>query len=271
MSVRPAVALDLGQAEVGDPEVALGVEQQVGRLDVAVEDAAGRGRGPAPRPPAGPGRADGADVGPVAGRGGRGAAAGRWRPGVGPASRRRGRPTSGLASARASVGPSGRPRPGCAGAPVVPRAGWPTRPEASVAVEIAGGGPARGRRPGPGRRAAAARAITCGQAAALDELHGVEGHAPLAADRVDRHDVRVVQAGGGLGLELEPLQLPGVERRGERQDLQRHPAAQRELLGLVDDAHAAPADLAEDPEVAQEPSPRPGRPSGLGPGRGPVR
>ena len=56
----------------------------------------------------------------------------------------------------------------------------------------------------------------------------------------------VVQAGGGLGLELEPLQLLGVQRRGEGQDLQRHPAAERDLLGLVDDAHAAPADLAED-------------------------
>ena len=90
-----------------------------------------------------------------------------------------------------------------------------------------------------------------GQALALDELHGVVVHAPLAADGVDRHDVGVVQAGGGLGLELEPLELPGVERRGEGQDLQRHAAAERDLLGLVDDAHAAAADLAEDPEVAQ--------------------
>ena len=35
-----------------------------------------------------------------------------------------------------------------------------------------------------------------------------------------------------------------------RQDLERHPAAQRDLLGLVHHAHAAPADLAEDPVVA---------------------
>ena len=35
----PASCFDAGQAEVGDPEFAVVVEQQVGRLDVAVEDA----------------------------------------------------------------------------------------------------------------------------------------------------------------------------------------------------------------------------------------
>ena len=66
-----------------------------------------------------------------------------------------------------------------------------------------------------------------GQAAALDVLHRVERHAPLGADGEDRHDVVVVQAGGRLGLELEPLELAGVERRGHGEDLQRHPAVQR--------------------------------------------
>ena len=73
-----------------------------------------------------------------------------------------------------------------------------------------------------------------------------------------------------------------------RQHLQRHPPAQRLLLGLVDDAHAAPADLAEDAVVAQPLQPhahrraavarpasrscrrssRPGLPSSAAPGRG---
>ena len=75
--------------------------------------------------------------------------------------------------------------------------------------------------------------------------------AALAADEVDRHDVRVMQLGGRLRLVLEALQLPGVERGGERQHLQGHAPAERELLGLVDDAHAAPADLADDAEVAE--------------------
>ena len=43
----------------------------------------------------------------------------------------------------------------------------------------------------------------------------------------------------------------GSSRAVPGQDLQGHVAAQRLLLGLVDDAHAAAADLAEDAEVAQ--------------------
>ena len=241
--VRPGVALDLGQAEVGDPELALGVEQEVGRLDVAVEDAAGVGvvqrLGGLH---AEPGHV--ADVGAVAGRGGRRRAR-RSRRGGSRCRRRIGV----AASARRPSG-GGRARRGpvrAAGAAGPPAQSWPARVDG------------RDRRPGPPAAASAgsrpssrrSSAMTCGQAAALDELHGVEGHAPLAADGVDRDDVRVVQAGGGLGLELEPLQLPRVHRRGNRQDLQRHAAAERDLLGLVDDPHAAPADLADDAEIAQ--------------------
>ena len=95
-----------------------------------------------------------------------------------------------------------------------------------------------------------------GQAAAVDELHGVVVDPLVAADAEDRHDVGVVQLRGRLGLDLEPLALLGVDRRREREDLQGDPAAQRDLLGLVDDAHAPPPDLAEDAVVAE-----------LGPGR----
>jgi hypothetical protein len=86
---------------------------------------------------------------------------------------------------------------------------------------------------------------------AVDELHGVVVDAALAAHRVDRHDVLVVQAGRRPRLVVEALQLPRVHRRRQRQHLQRHPAAKRDLLGLVDDAHAAAPDLADQPAVAQ--------------------
>ena len=75
--------------------------------------------------------------------------------------------------------------------------------------------------------------------------------APLAADGEDRHDIGVVQPGDGLGLALEPLHRLLVGHDAEPQDLQGHAAAERGLLGLVDDAHAAAAELADDPELAQ--------------------
>ena len=66
----------------------------------------------------------------------------------------------------------------------------------------------------------------------------------------------MVQPRRGPRLAAEPLQQLRVPSRAGRQDLQGHAAAQRLLLGLVDDAHAAPADLAEDPVVAQLPQGR---------------
>ena len=90
-----------------------------------------------------------------------------------------------------------------------------------------------------------------GQAAALDELHGVIMDAPLGADGEDRHDVRVMQPGDRLGLATEPLHGLLVGDGPEPQDLERHTTAERRLLGLIDDAHAAASELADDPEIAQ--------------------
>ena len=53
------------------------------------------------------------------------------------------------------------------------------------------------------------------------------------------------------GLAKEPLQPRGRGHPGRRQDLQRHVPAERLLLRLVDDPHAAAADLPQDAEVAQ--------------------
>ena len=90
-----------------------------------------------------------------------------------------------------------------------------------------------------------------GQVAAVDELHRVIMHAALIADGMDRHDIRMMQMRRGLRLVFEALQLLGIERRGQRQDLQGDTPAQGQLLGLVDDTHAAPAHLAQDAEVSQ--------------------
>ena len=90
-----------------------------------------------------------------------------------------------------------------------------------------------------------------GEATAFDELHRVIMHSSIAADREDRHDVRMVQGRGDLGLDLEPGKLLAVQTGGRSQNFQGDPSAQRSLLGLVDDPHPTPADLTEHAEFAQ--------------------
>ena len=109
-----------------------------------------------------------------------------------------------------------------------------------------------GRAGPPAARAASCRSLDQGRdGPALDELHGVEMDAALAADREDRHDAGVMQLRGGLGLDLEPPELVRVERRGERQHLQGHAAVERELDRFVNDPHAAAADDAQHAVIAQ--------------------
>ena len=73
-----------------------------------------------------------------------------------------------------------------------------------------------------------------GQGPAVDELHRIVVHAPLAPDREDRHDVGVVELGGGVGLGLESPELRGSSAAANGSILARRDA-QRDLLGLVDD------------------------------------
>jgi hypothetical protein len=51
-------------------------------------------------------------------------------------------------------------------------------------------------------------------------------------------------------LAAKPLRSHPVAAHALRQDLERHPASQRDLLGFVHDPHSAPADLTEDLIVA---------------------
>ena len=90
-----------------------------------------------------------------------------------------------------------------------------------------------------------------GEALPLDELHRVIVDAALAADRMHRHDPLVLHVCGRQRLGLETLEAARVDGRGERQDLERDPPPERNLLGLVDDPHPPPADLAQEAEVAE--------------------
>ena len=89
------------------------------------------------------------------------------------------------------------------------------------------------------------------QAAPLDKLHGIVEHALLLADGEDRHDVRMVQLGNRLRFAIESLHGVAVGNAGKAEDLQGHFAVERDLSGFTDHAHATPADLADDLEVAQ--------------------
>ena len=64
-----------------------------------------------------------------------------------------------------------------------------------------------------------------GQAAAVDKLHDVVVDSLVATDVEDGHDMRMVQLRRGLGLDLEPLALLGVDGGGEWKDLQGNPSA----------------------------------------------
>jgi len=88
------------------------------------------------------------------------------------------------------------------------------------------------------------------EALAVDHLHRVVDVLAVLADVEDRHDVGVVHPRGGLRLALKAHERFGIagERRGEH--LERHAAAERFLLRLVNHAHAAAADLAQDAVVA---------------------
>ena len=78
---------------------------------------------------------------------------------------------------------------------------------------------------------------------ALDERHGEPELAGRFARVVDGQDVGVLQPGGELDLALEAL---GAERGGElgEEHLEGDRAVVPEVLGEVDDGHAAAAELA---------------------------
>src|SRR5439155_25668858 len=104
------------------------------------------------------------------------------------------------------------------------------------------GGDQAGRRP---RRAVARRPQRGRQVAALDVLHGEVRLAFALADVIDGDDVRVVEVGGGLGLQAEAGQVLGERQLAGPDHLEGDDAAEGLVTGLVDDAHATLGDLVE--------------------------
>ena len=86
------------------------------------------------------------------------------------------------------------------------------------------------------------------QVGALEQLHREVRDAVVLAEVVGGDDVRMVELARGLGLEQEALLVLRAPVGVLVQDdgLQRDHAVEVRILGLVDDAHRAAAELAED-------------------------
>jgi hypothetical protein len=109
-----------------------------------------------------------------------------------------------------------------------------------------------------------------GEAAALDQFHREVVPALVLADLVDRDDVRVVEAGGRLGLGLEALDVTGRRELAGEDHLQGDGTVEAHLPRPVHDAHAAAGDDFQQFVVADVADRRPRHGSGgvLGAERG---
>lgn len=107
-----------------------------------------------------------------------------------------------------------------------------------------------GRRLGPGLRAQLLDYVR--QRAPVHQLHGEVVDAMVLADRVDRNDVRMLQGRRRLGFVPESLKRTFIERGDRGEHLERDATHQGDLFRLVDHAHAAPSEFAEDSVVADD-------------------
>ncbi len=73
----------------------------------------------------------------------------------------------------------------------------------------------------------------------LQQLHSDEVLTVRFVDLVNRADIRVIERRGGEGFPLEAFASRGIILQLLGQELQRDMTAQLQVLGLVDDAHAA--------------------------------
>ena len=90
------------------------------------------------------------------------------------------------------------------------------------------------------------------QALPLDVLHRHEEAPVRLVDLVNDADVGMAERGRGLRLVEEARLLFGALDSLRRDELERDGASELRVLGPVDDAHAARAELAEDPVMGYE-------------------
>ncbi len=99
---------------------------------------------------------------------------------------------------------------------------------------------------GVGDRQRAAGLDQPGQVEALDVLHGEDEALADPQGRIGGHDVGVVEFGRVANLAKEAVKNAAAVDELAADDLEHLDAAHHRVVGEVDDAHAAPAELAED-------------------------
>jgi hypothetical protein len=212
--------------EIGDPHGALAIEQQIGRLDVAVQDAelvrVRQGL-----------RGLYADAGHAA------VVFGRRSAGEGALVA--GRPSVRSSAGLVSLFVGGEIRRGkLAGDQAVGHTAGELAPR-----RVRGG---HGR-PAPAEVPYFAENLV--QSLAIDVLHRIVIESILLADAKDLDDVGVMELGRRLGLAQEAFLERRLQQAGEREHFEGHTPAERLLHGLVHHAHAAAANLAQNAVLAQ--------------------
>ena len=90
-----------------------------------------------------------------------------------------------------------------------------------------------------------------GEAPPFEHLERDEGAAVGLADIVDLDDVGMAEPGDGLGLDQEPLAMLGAGRACRRGSSSGDDPVQLAVPGLVDDPHAAAAQLGQELELGE--------------------
>ncbi len=83
----------------------------------------------------------------------------------------------------------------------------------------------------------------------LHQFHGKEVLPVMLPSGIDRYDRRMLQAGNRCSLPLKTRDGLVGHGKATGQDLESHPAIERQLTSLIDHAHASPPDLADDFEI----------------------
>src|ERR1043165_8283115 len=74
--------------------------------------------------------------------------------------------------------------------------------------------------------------------AGSDELHAEVRQSVMVADFIDRHDVRMIEMGGGFRFCAEPMHVSALCAFALEDHLERHESIERYLSRLVHNAHA---------------------------------